>query len=238
MEREQPYLSARGGNLRCRAHGSALHRSDLRAQSPRALGREFREHQTATVALIPPLARLARRNKGRNRWQRRLGRGGEESWLGNIVLVTKGAVFAPAGLGISIHQHEILGCHRRAGERGPTRGRSGLYRGHEPPRSPGPNLGAETDHLSPRAGPPSQVTAAPLPPPEKKHKSMPHAQPRHDLFMVAKRNLTPALGAVRKAGTRYRPSENGGMNPVKRFLLHTCSLCAHSSIYFTDGVTY
>lgn len=28
------------------------------------------------------------------------------------------------------------------------------------------------------------------------------------------------------------------MNPVKQFLLPTCSLCFHSSIYFTDGVIY
>lgn len=89
MQGEQPYLSAWRGNLCCRAHLSGLRESDLLAQSPCTLQRAFLEHQTVTVPLILAVATLARRNKGCNRWQPRLGRGGEESQLGNIVLVTK-----------------------------------------------------------------------------------------------------------------------------------------------------
>lgn len=152
----------------------------------------FFEHQTAAVSLILPAAPCARRNKGCNGWQRRLGRGGEESQLANIVLVTKTQCLLRPSPGFLSTNTKFSAAAARPGHT-------------VLPWSPRPKPGgAEINPLSPRLGPLSQGIAAPLPPPGKKHKSMPDRQPQHDLFTAVRRNLIPVAWGCQESWWRYQ----------------------------------
>lgn len=162
-----------------------------------------------------------------------MGRGGEESRLGNIVLVTKtqcslrhGPGFLSTNTKFSAATTVLASGFQRAARLG-CNGATG------PPRSPRPNLGAEINHLSPRVGPLSQVIAVPLLPPEKKHKSMPDRQPQRDLFTAVKKNLIPVLGAVGKAGARYQPLGEQRNEPGKAISApHTFPLLSFFRLFY------